>query len=66
LSEAAARTKIATAGFAASVNYVPGQPSGVVVSQSPSAGTRMTPGSTVSVSISRGGGGLGPLFPWTL
>lgn len=66
LSEGGARTKISTAGFVASVTYVPGSPVGVVVSQSPSAGTRMTPGSQVSVVIngSGHGGGLSALFPW--
>ncbi|MHB8893885.1 MAG: PBP1A family penicillin-binding protein [Candidatus Geothermincolia bacterium] len=64
LSEAAARTKIAASGFAASVSYVLGSPPGVVVSQSPSAGSKMAPGSTVSISVSKGGGGLGMLFPW--
>jgi len=64
LTESAARTSISTAGFAASVSYVPGTPPGLVVSQSPSAGTRMTPGSTVSISVTKGGGGLGFLFPF--
>jgi serine/threonine-protein kinase len=65
LSESGARTKIATAGFVASVTYVPGSPAGIVVSQSPSAGTRMTPGSQVTVVINGSGqGGLGGFFPW--
>lgn len=64
LSEAAARTKIAASGFAASVSYVPGSTPGVVVSQSPSAGSKMTPGSTVSISVGTGGTGLGALYPW--
>jgi beta-lactam-binding protein with PASTA domain len=66
MSESAARTKIATAGFVASVSYVPGSTPGVVVSQSPAAGAKMTPGSTVSISVTQGGGGLGFVFPWTL
>ena len=65
LSESVARTKIATAGFVASVTYVPGSPAGIVVSQSPSAGTRMTPGSQVSIVINGSGhGGFGGFFPW--
>ncbi len=66
LTEAAARTKIAAAGFHASAVYVPGSPPGVVVSQSPSAGSKMAPGSTVSISVSTGGTGAGiaALFPW--
>lgn len=64
LSEPAARTKIATAGLSASVRYVPGSPSGVVISQDPSAGSKMTPGSTVTISVANGGGGLGAVFPW--
>lgn len=68
LSEAAARTKIAAAGFVASVSYVTGSPSGIVVSQSPAAGARATPGSTVSISVNGGGGGgfYRRAFPWTL
>jgi len=64
LGESAARTKIATAGFAASVSYVPGTPAGVVVSQNPSAGSRMTPGSTISISVNGPGGGFAGMFPW--
>jgi serine/threonine-protein kinase len=66
LTEAAARTKIAVAGFAASATYVPGSPPGVVVSQSPSAGSKMAPGSTVSISVATGGTGAGiaALYPW--
>jgi penicillin-binding protein 1A len=64
LSEAAARTKIAAAGFSASVGYVHGTPSGTVVGQSPSAGAKASPGSTVSISVANGGGGAGGLFPW--
>lgn len=62
LDEAAARTKISSAGFSASVSYVGGTPPGMVVSQSPSAGTRMVAGSTVSISVTKAGGGVGGLF----
>jgi hypothetical protein len=64
LTEPATRTKIAAAGFSASVSYVAGSPPDTVVSQSPSAGARMALGSTVSISVSRGGGGLSAHLPW--
>jgi len=53
LSEAAAKTKLATAGFVASVSYRSGSPVNVVVSQSPSAGSKLSAGSTVSIVISK-------------
>jgi len=64
LSEAAAKTKLATAGFVASVGYQSGSPVNVVVSQSPSAGSKLSAGSTVSILINKteGSGTIGWLF----
>ena len=61
LSEPAARTKISVCGFSASVSYLPGPAPGVVISQSPSAGTKLPTGSAVSIVVasqSGAGGGL--------
>jgi len=57
LGETPARTKITAAGFVANVSYAPGTPPGIVKSQSPSGGTMMAAGSTVSISVNNGGGG---------
>lgn len=64
LSEAAAKTKLATSGFVASVGYQSGSPVNVVVSQSPSAGSKLSAGSTVSIVINKtaGSGVMGWLF----
>ena len=65
LSDSAARGRIAAAGFVASVSYVTGSPPGVVVSQSPSGGTRLTPGAAIAITVNKSGqGGAGGLFPW--
>jgi 1A family penicillin-binding protein len=53
LSEAAARSKISAAGFSATVIYVTGSPSGIVVDQSPSAGSKIPSGSVVAVSVNK-------------
>ena len=53
LSESAARAKLSAAGFSSSVVYVPGSPIGVVVDQSPSAGSRSPSGSVVVISVNK-------------
>ncbi|MBU4240362.1 MAG: PBP1A family penicillin-binding protein [Actinobacteria bacterium] len=64
LSEAGAKTKLATSGFVASVSYKSGTPVNVVVSQSPSAGSNLSAGSTVSITVNKteGSGLIGWLF----
>ena len=64
LSEAGAKTKLATSGFVASVNYTVGSPVNVVVSQSPSGGSKLAAGSTVSITVNKAGGSglIGWLF----
>ncbi len=57
MSEGAARNTLAAAGFPASVSYTPGSPAGIVIAQSPGAGSRAQPGSTVSLVVNGGGGG---------
>jgi penicillin-binding protein 1A len=61
LSEAAAKTRLATAGFTCSVSYSDGSPVNVVVGQSPSAGNKMPAGSTVSVVVNRTPGAGNPM-----
>ena len=53
LSEAAARSRLRAAGFATSVIYVTGSPTGIVVDQNPSGGTRIPSGTTVAISVNR-------------
>ncbi len=55
MTEAAARTKLAAAGFSASVSYVGGTPPGIVTGQSPGAGAKIPAGSTVSLTVTSGG-----------
>ncbi|MCG2796365.1 MAG: PASTA domain-containing protein [Actinomycetia bacterium] len=64
LSEAGAKTMLATSGFVASVSYKSGTPVNVVVSQSPSAGSNLSAGSTVSITVNKteGSGIIGWLF----
>lgn len=66
MPEGSARIKLAAAGFSASVGYAPGSPPGIVTGQSPGAGTRMSAGSTVSLTVTSGGGAgfLSALFVW--
>jgi beta-lactam-binding protein with PASTA domain len=57
MGEAAAKTRIAAAGFSASASYAPGSPAGNVIDQSPGAGTKLPLGSTVSITVASGSGG---------
>lgn len=57
MGEAAAKTRIAAAGFSASASYAPGSPAGTVIDQSPGAGTKLPLGSTVSITVTNGSGG---------
>ncbi|MFH1149071.1 MAG: PBP1A family penicillin-binding protein [Actinomycetota bacterium] len=59
MAEAAAKTRIAAAGFAASASYAPGGSAGTVIGQSPGAGAKMPLGSTVSITVASGSGGGG-------
>jgi serine/threonine-protein kinase len=56
MTELAAKGSIIAAGFTPSVGYTAGAQNNVVVEQSPSPGTRLPVGSTVSVIISKTGG----------
>jgi len=56
LSEADAKTKIATAGFSVTVSYINGTKDGIVVSQSPAGGSRAPVGSTVSITVEKSAG----------
>jgi membrane peptidoglycan carboxypeptidase len=56
MTELAARGSIVAAGFAPSVSYTSGTQNYVVVGQSPSPGTKLPVGSTVSITVSKTGG----------
>ncbi len=53
LTETAARARLSLAGLRASVAYISGTPSGIVLSQNPGAGTVVFVGSTVEIGVAR-------------
>ena len=67
MSEADARTMLASAGFGVSVSHAIGSPAGTVIGQDPGAGTSLPVGSLVSITVATSGRGknswpgLGPL-----
>jgi penicillin-binding protein 1A len=63
MNETAAKSSITSAGFQVTVGYSSGSPTGTVISQSPSGGSSLPAGSTVSITVASSGKGGWPGLP---